>query len=239
MLEDGSRSRLILASGSPRRKELLQRFGAPFQIRPSGSPEDVRQDESPAAMAERLALDKARWVARRIPGRASAGETDATGLQDQDEGGDGSDPSPETLVLGADTTIDLEGEVLGKPSDPDDARLMLDRLRGRPHAVITGVALVSLQGGELSSAVATTVWMRDFTSAQRDAYVETGEPMGKAGSYAIQGAGGELVQRWQGCWNNVMGLPLCEVGRLALELTGRSLNQGPVCPQPYGSRCFY
>ncbi|HSR66324.1 MAG TPA: Maf family protein [Acidobacteriota bacterium] len=213
--------RLILASGSPRRRELLRRFGAPFETRPSRAPEEVEDGESPAAMAERLALDKARWVVRELSE-------------------DGSLKGHSALVLGADTTIDLQGEILGKPADAEDARAMLGRLRGRAHAVVTGVAMISLAAGaEASSAVATTVWMRDFSQSECDAYVKTGEPLGKAGSYAIQGKGGELVQRWQGCWNNVMGLPLCEVGRLGRQLTGASINQGPICPQPYGSRCFY
>jgi septum formation protein len=136
----------------------------------------------------RLALDKARAVAVRIP---------------------------EGIVLGADTVVAIDSEVLGKPAGPDDARRMLRRLRAREHEVITGVAVVDARTGrEARTAVTSRVRMGGYGEREIDAYVATGEPLDKAGAYAIQGAGGALVAGYEGSYTNVVGLPLAETARL-------------------------
>lgn len=130
----------------------------------------------------RLALRKARSIATRQPG---------------------------ALVLGADTIVVVEGRVLGKPSGPDEAATMLRQLRGRGHDVMTGVALVdAATGGEAARTVTSHVSMKAYSDAEIDAYVATEEPLDKAGAYAIQGAGGALVEALEGSWSNVVGLPL-------------------------------
>ena len=173
---------LILASASPRRKQLLEMLGIDVIVRPSAVPEIPVAGEDPVAYAERLARDKARAV-------------------------------PGDLVLGADTTVLLDGELLEKPVDEADALRMLRRLQGRTHDVITSVALVS--GGRLSQA--TDITKVTFRAANDDflrAYIATGEPMDKAGAYGIQGYGAALVERVDGDFFGVMGLPV----RLVLKL---------------------
>lgn len=207
--------RLILASSSPRRRQLLKRFNIPFEVIVSGVCEDASPHLSPQSLVLQLSRLKARAVA------------------DMDE-----KPGQPTLILGADTTIDSNGRVLGKPRNREDARRMLCELRGRSHRVITGVCLILLPGNRsLSGAVSTTVRMKEFTNRQRDAYVRSGEPMDKAGSYAIQGLGGELVESISGCYQNVVGLPLCEVRRISEELLGHPLVCHEVCRQPSGAPC--
>jgi len=183
---------LVLASASPRREELLRQLGLPFTVVPSGLPE-APPSGSPAESARALALAKARAVA----GRVGAG-----------------------AVLGADTLVAVAGTILGKPRDADDARRMLRALRGRRHEVITGVALVEAPAGrESSAAVVTGVQMREYGEAEIDAYVASGEPFDKAGGYAVQGVGAALIARVDGCYTNVVGLPLRTTRRL-LEAWG-------------------
>lgn len=183
---------LVLASASPRREELLRQLGLPFTVVPSRLPEEPPSG-SPEESARGLALAKARAVAGRV----------GTGA-----------------VLGADTLVALTGTILGKPRDADDARRMLRALRGRRHEVITGVALVEAPAGrESSAAVVTGVQMRQYGEAEIDAYVASGEPFDKAGGYAVQGLGGALVVRVDGCYTNVVGLPLRTTRRL-LEAWG-------------------
>jgi septum formation protein len=154
-------------------------------------PSEVEERLPPGPLAEavrRLALDKARSVAARL--------------------GEG-------VVLGADTIVVLEGEALGKPADPEEARAMLRRLRGREHKVITGVAVVDARSRrEASTTVVSRVRMADYGEADIEAYVASGEPLDKAGAYAIQGRGGALVAGWEGSFTNVVGLPLDETARL-------------------------
>jgi septum formation protein len=184
--------RLILASASPRREELLRRLGVPFTVVPSGLPEELAPGP-PEHAVRALALAKARAVARRV----SAG-----------------------VVLGADTVVALGGAIFGKPTGPDDARRMLQALRGRTHEVITGVALVEAPAGrETATTVVTEVQMGEYGEKEIDAYLVTGEPYDKAGAYAIQGAGGRLIARVEGCYTNVVGLPLQTTRRL-LEAWG-------------------
>ena len=182
---------LILASASPRRRELLAQLGVDFTVLPSLIPE-VHPAGPPAEAITAVALAKAWAVAHRVAG------------------------SPLTVVLGADTEVVLDGRLLGKPHDPADAARMLGELRGRAHEVITGLALVRAgeAGPEETTAVITRVRMAQYSQAQIEAYVATGEPLDKAGAYAVQGLGGRLVAEVDGCLSNVVGLPLSTTRRL-------------------------
>jgi septum formation protein len=181
--------RLILASASPRRRDLLAACGIPFEIIPSMIDEHPLRDEQAAAYVRRLALAKAESVAQH--------HTDA-------------------VVLGADTTVTIDGLILAKPQSRDDARQMLHRLCGREHEILTGVAVVAgkMAGrvGDRSAQamVASRVLMRHFTAATIEWYIATGEPVDKAGAYAVQGLGGALVEWIAGSYTNAVGLPLAE-----------------------------
>lgn len=182
--------RLILASGSPRRRELLNLLGIPFEVRPVDLDETPHPGEDPIVYVERLAREKA--AAQAQPGE---------------------------LVLAADTTVFLDGEILGKPEDPEDARRMLRRLSARTHQVATGVALHDPATTRTVSHVdRTPVTFRALEPHEIDWYVATGEPMDKAGAYAIQGAAGLFITHIEGVPSNVVGLPLPTVGRLFEEL---------------------
>ncbi len=194
---------LILASASPRRRELLAQAGFEFQVQASSVSEVRRADEDGIRFATRLAREKAEDVfaqQKRVDPR---------------------------LVLGADTVVECEGEVLGKPVDGADARRMLWLLAGRTHQVITGVAVV---GGLEEAAVVevaaelTQVTMRTLTAEEISHYVIGGEPMDKAGAYAIQGYAGRWIPRISGCYFNVVGLPLALVSSL-LEGSAKRLEQ--------------
>jgi septum formation protein len=187
---------LVLASASPRRRELLQRAGVRFEVRPPAVEETPLPGEPPRALAERLAREKALDVARALG------------------------PRPSRLVLGADTIVVLEDHVLGKPRDPEHAVTMLCRLLGRSHRVVTGVALV--ESAELrvrTLAVESRVTMRAAEEHEVRAYVATGEPLDKAGAYAAQGEGRRFVLGIEGSESNVIGLPLEET--LALLAAAR------------------
>jgi len=178
---------VILASASPRRRELLQRICGEFRVEASGIEEVLAGAPTAEAVAE-VALAKARAVAGRV--------------------GEG-------VVLGADTVVVIDGEALGKPAGPDAARAMLRRLRGRPHEVITGVAVVDAASGRSEvTAVRTRVLMASVPDADLDAYVSSGEPLDKAGGYGIQGDGGALVAGFAGSYSNVVGLPLLATATL-------------------------
>ena len=181
---------VILASESPRRRELLGRICADFRVVPSGIEERLDGPPTPETVAA-LALEKARVVAGRVS---------------------------EGIVVGADTVVVIDGDALGKPASADDARAMLRRLRGRTHEVITGVAVVDAATGRAAStAVVTGVAMRDVADDVIDAYVAGGEPLDKAGAYAIQEGGGALVEGFVGSYSNVIGLPLAATARLLRE----------------------
>ncbi|MFO8080075.1 MAG: Maf family protein [Armatimonadota bacterium] len=189
---------LVLASASPRRTELLRRVGIPHDVRVSGVPEEAdRPGADPAEVAEEHASEKALNVAAECAGR---------------------------LVLGADTVVVVDGEVLGKPEDGADARRMLRRLSGRDHAVITAVALAlreeSSAAAELLALehVRTRVEFRALSVEEIAAYVASGEPMDKAGGYGIQGRGALLVSEIEGCYFNVVGLPLSRTWELLSAL---------------------
>lgn len=180
--------RLVLASGSPRRRELLGAYGLELEVRPVDLDETPRPDESAEGLAERLARQKATAAARE-------GE----------------------LVLAADTVVAVDDELLAKPEDRDDARRMLRILAGRTHRVLTGVALCDRRGEspEIVAAVdITRVRMAALDTAEIDAYVATGEGDDKAGAYAVQGLGALFVEAIEGNWSNVVGLPLPTVARL-------------------------
>lgn len=178
---------LILASSSPRRRELLRSLCPEFRVMPSDLDETLAAG-SPRDAAAALALDKARAIARRV----------------------GQD-----IVLGADTIVVIDGEPLGKPAGPDEARAMLRRLRGREHEVITAVAVVDARTGRSDTvSVVSRVRMADYGEAEIEAYVASGEPLDKAGAYAIQARGAALVAGLEGSLSNVIGLPLAETARL-------------------------
>lgn len=179
---------LVLASASPRRRELLTQAGFIFTVAPASISEDLKPGENPIAYVTRLAREKATSVFAQIPSH-----------------------DPSTIVLGADTTVVApNGEVLGKPSDPADASRMLRLLSGATHQVITGVAVVSQTGTEIAAEV-THVTVLNLSDEEINAYVTTGEPMDKAGAYAIQGYAARWIPRIHGCYFNVVGLPLALV----------------------------
>jgi len=187
-------TRLILASASPRRSDLLRQAGIRFEVRPAHIPEVMKADESPVAFAQRLAYSKALCVAEQI-GRL-----------------------PARLVLGADTIVVLDGEVLGKPRDPDHALELLERLTGREHSVVTAVALVASDTLRVwQTAVTSRVEMRAAARDELIAYVATGETLDKAGGYAVQGGARSFVTRICGSETNVIGLPLDETVELLGE----------------------
>jgi septum formation protein len=172
-----------------------------FTVEPSRVDERVPPGRPAVEVATGLALAKARDVAERL---AAAGRAGA---------------AAPAAVLGADTLVVLDGRLLGKPASREEARAMLRALRGRTHVVVTGVALVTRPpGAEATAAVESRVTMAAFDDAALDAYVATGEPDDKAGAYAVQGAGGRLVAAVEGCYTNVVGLPLATTARLLRAL---------------------
>jgi septum formation protein len=191
MTEQHKKGDFILASASPRRRKLLAQLGLSFIVVPSKLQEINQIGIKPHVQATYFAEAKAKEVADR---------------------------HPDKWVLGADTIVILGQEILGKPADFNEASSMLSRLGGRSHCVITGICLVnaSLEVVE-SEWVETKVFMRSLTVEDIEGYIRTGEPMDKAGAYGIQGIGGCLVQRIEGSYSNVVGLPLCET----LELLRR------------------
>jgi septum formation protein len=178
--------RLVLASQSPRRRELLEQLGFAFEVRPAGADETLLPGEAPRQYVLRVAREKARAVK-----------------------GD--------VVLGADTSVVLDGAVLGKPDGPDDARRMLRALSGSRHEVLTAVCVRRASGTlgvELDAVVSTAVRFAALTPGQIEWYVGTGEPLDKAGAYALQGKAGAFVTGVEGSVSNVIGLPLAETAEL-------------------------
>jgi len=173
--------KIVLASTSPRRRELMERLGVPFDVIAPEGVEEI-QEGDPVEVVTRNASAKASEV--------------ACGLS-------------EGLVVGADTVVVVADVILGKAEDPQEAKAMLEALKGRMHRVLTGLAVVDAKTGRRDvSVVETKVWIHPLTDREIGEYVSTEEPMGKAGGYAIQGAGGALVERIEGCFENVVGLPL-------------------------------
>ena len=188
--------RLVLASASPRRRELLGQAGFSFEVHPAHIPEDPLPNEDPIAYVVRLACEKAEAVFAQLS---------ATQLS--------SDGAATLQVLGADTTVTLDNHILGKPEDAADAARMLRMLSGRTHRVITGVAVVTSSGTEVAAEV-TAVQFLTLSDEEIAAYIATGEPMDKAGAYAIQGRAARWIPRVQGCYFNVVGLPIALVSTL-------------------------
>lgn len=178
---------LVLASSSPRRLELLSSLGVHFRVMPSYLEETIDASLTPAELVVNLAAAKAKEVAERIAAPTS-------GL---------------TLVLGADTVVVLDSRVIGKPASRQHAVETLSRLSGRWHEVFTGVALLELpQGTVVSGCETSRVYMRRLEPEEIEAYVDTGEPLDKAGAYALQGIASAFVERIEGCFTNVIGLPI-------------------------------
>lgn len=205
-----AKKKIVLASGSPRRKEMLEGLGIAFTVCADNGEEPLPElRESPADYALRAAQEKARAVAEQ---------------------------EPEAVVLAADTVVVLDGEIMGKPENQKQALMMLTRLTGladdfeyRTHSVITGVCLMLPSDGfamEESIVVESEVVMRRRPMTALEAYVATGEPMDKAGGYAIQGQGGFLVATVNGSYTNVVGLPLCELVEVMLDQGVIGAGQG-------------
>jgi septum formation protein len=201
---------LILASGSPRRRELLTRLGLPLAIHPADVDETLLPGESPSSAVMRLAAAKADTVAARFPA---------------------------AITLAADTlVVDPPATVLGKPANPTAAREMLRRLRGRQHLVITAIAL--RHPGEPEAGMVTTlVRMRDYTDAEIEAYVASGDSLDKAGGYAIQYHDFRPVAAIEGCYTNVIGLPLCLTYSLLNEVGLRPGITALAACNAYANRC--
>ncbi len=178
--------RVILASGSPRRRELLESLGWTFSVRVPDVPEAPLPGESPESLCERLAVAEGTVVAEE---------------------------NPEALVIAADTVVDIDGTVLGKPADPGDSYRMISLLNGRTHRVHSGIA-VFLKGRVASDVVTSEVTFRRLCDGDLRAYAGSGEGRDKAGAYAIQGLGSLLVESIRGCYFNIVGLPLSRIGRL-------------------------
>lgn len=189
-MADHLREKLILASGSPRRKKLLTAAGWEFEALTAGIDESLKPGEDPATYVQRLAQSKAEAVAAKL----SRG-----------------------LVLGADTTVVVDDQILGQPVDDADAKRMLQLLNGKWHEVLTGVALVRVGGQSRVNYETTRVRFADMSEREIDWYVSTGEARGKAGAYGIQGAAGLFIEEIQGDYFNIVGLPV----RLVYELAGQ------------------
>ncbi len=198
--------RLVLASASPRRRELLTQAGYTFDIIPAHIPEDPLPGEDPIAYVVRLARQKAETVLRQLSAPPQPSSKSPAPPQV-------APPQVAQVVLGADTTVTLDGEILSKPADPADAARMLRLLSGRTHRVITGVAAVTATRTEVAAEI-TAVSFLSLSDAEIAAYVATGEPMDKAGAYAIQGRAARWIPRIQGCYFNVVGLPIALVATL-------------------------
>jgi len=177
---DLNRKRLILASQSPRRSELLKSMNLSFEILPSQVDEVFRQDRSPAENALSIAEEKARWIYER---------------------------NKNNFVIGADTIVVLDNKIIGKPADENHARRILNDLSGKEHEVITGVALIDPEGNLYQEAAVSKVKFKTLSNETIDEYIKTGEPMDKAGAYAIQGQGSVLIDSHSGSWSNIVGLP--------------------------------
>jgi septum formation protein len=180
-----SRKRIVLASASPRRSELLESAGISFSVVPADIPEEPLPGESPTSHVLRLAEEKTLAVAGSAEG---------------------------DIFIGADTVVVCDGDIMGKPVDPADARRMLAALSGTVHEVITGFAVYVREENRLvTDAVSTRVIFKPLTAGEIDAYIATGCPFDKAGAYAIQGGAAYMVRGIEGSYTNVVGLPLCEV----------------------------
>jgi septum formation protein len=205
--------KLVLASASPRRRQLFSLLKVPFVTAPAYVDEEGEEGESPQEMVCRLSLDKAKAMALSYP---------------------------ERLIVAADTIVVLDDEVLGKPADEAEAVAMLRRLRGRKHIVLSGVTVHHPALGHVITELAeSAVWMRAYTDEEVARYAASGDPLDKAGAYAIQHQSFSPVKRIEGCYASVMGLPLCHLAR-ALAQLGLTLpvDVPQVCQGFTGRRCL-
>ncbi len=203
---------VILASKSPRRQELLEQLGIDCRVVDAQVNESPRPNESPRELALRLSRAKAQAISVR------------------DAGGE--------VVLAADTIVALDERILGKPRDEEDARRMLRSLRDRAHRVITAIAILGPSGPPSVQGVETSVWMRDYSDQEIGAFIASGEALDKAGAYAIQSQSFQPVARTEGCYLNVVGLPLCHVHRALLAM-GIAPGRHPmdICPRALRDGC--
>ena len=197
---------LVLGSGSPRRAALMQQVGLPFVQWNSAAAEPDPGEGTAAAHALETARLKARSVQQAV--RAHYG------------------PGRPTIVIGADTVVHLDGALLGKPADDDAAARMLRLLAGRTHQVYTGVSLACSDGRQVEDCAETQVWMRPLSATQIARYLASGEAADKAGAYGIQGGGALFIERIEGCYYNVVGLPLALLSTL-LEKAGYDFSASP------------
>ncbi len=189
---------IILASGSPRRKELMELLGLPFSVRVSDADESTDPELPPYFIVEQLSLLKASAVASEMKAEGTEG-----------------------IVIGSDTVVVFEDAILGKPKDSADAKKMLTALSGNWHSVLTGVTVMNTKNAKSETFyVETKVHFISLSEEQIDAYVSTGEPLDKAGSYGIQGKGGLFVDRIDGDYFNVVGLPMCKLATVLKEEFG-------------------
>lgn len=189
--------RFILASASPRRRELLKQIGVTFEVMPAKG-EEVITERQPEQVVKELSRQKAEEIAAGIQGE-------------------------HVIILGADTVVVYDGKILGKPKDEMDARRMLSMLSGNTHSVYTGVTVIVIRDGESQSHSfyeETKVTMYPMTDAQISAYIQTKEPMDKAGAYGIQGKGAVFIEKIDGDYNNVVGLPLAKIFHKIEEVWG-------------------
>ncbi len=176
--------RIILASTSPRRQELMQKLGVPFEIIPGDYEEDMTLAMPPHELAKFLSLGKARAVA------------------DKEQG----------VIIGSDTFISFEDKVLGKPHTAEKAKEVLSMLRGKQHSVLTGHAIIDTETGKIiNDAVEAKIFFRDYSDQEIDDYIATGEPLERAAGYAIQGGGKIFVEKIEGDYDTVVGLPVTEI----------------------------
>jgi septum formation protein len=217
--------RLVLASASPRRRRLFSLLGAPFIATAADVDEEIEEGESPQEMVCRLSLAKARAVALSYP---------------------------EDVIVAADTTVVLDGDVLGKPADEAEAVAMLRRLRGRKHIVLSGVTVChpapplsppqrwgGREGRAVTELAESAVWMRAYTDEEIARYAASGDPLDKAGAYAIQHQNFNPVEQIEGCYASIMGLPLCHLAK-ALAQLGLTLpvDVPQACQRFTGYRCL-
>ena len=247
---------ILLASQSPRRRELIKLLGLPVQAASADVDETPLPHEAPAVYVRRLAAAKARALTHVLSGGRSAATPKVEGRGSERQRTASAEPPTSSQnaltptpsprgrgamrwVVAADTAVVDGDEILGKPADAAEAAAMLRRLRGREHAVLTGVAVLDAATGRLETAVErTAVFMRAFTDEEIAAYVASGDPMDKAGAYAIQNRGFSPVARIEGCYANVVGLPLCTLACMLRALGASPAENTPArCTAALGYNC--
>lgn len=208
---------LFLSSQSPRRRQLLDLLQIPYQTQNSEIDETPLPNETPPDYVQRLAVSKAKAIAQSVP--------------------------PEALILAADTTVVAEWNgsqmIIGKPKDPQDAHVILTQLRGRSHLVFTALALYQPSRGQIWQNICQTkVFMRSYSDKEMEKYIASGDPLDKAGAYAIQHRSFHPVAKIEGCYSNVMGLPLCLVAEL-LKVAGLSVETDipRICQKEFSIQC--